>query len=59
LGIGARRADVTGSVAVPIGQVAVGYASVGRSLTRLEEGGTSLSLAGGVAFRFNAAGARP
>lgn len=54
LGIGARRADVTGSVAVPIGQVAVGYASVGRSLTRLEEGGTSLSLAGGVAFRFNA-----
>ena len=54
LGIGARRADVTGSVAVPLGQVAVGYASVGRSLTRLEEGGTSLSLAGGVAFRFNA-----
>jgi hypothetical protein len=59
LGIGARRADVTGSVAVPIGQVAAGYVSVGRSLTSLEEGGTSLSLAGGMAFRFNAARARP
>ena len=58
LGIGARRADVTGSVAVPIGQVAAGYVSVGRSLTSLDEGGAKLSLAGGMAFRFSAAGAR-
>ena len=54
LGIGARRSDVTGSVALPIGQIAAGYVSVGRSLTRPEEGGTSLSLAGGLAVRFNA-----
>ena len=58
MGVGARRADVTGSVAMPIGQIAAGYVSIGRSLTSLEEGGTSLSLAGGLAFRFNAAGAR-
>ena len=55
MGIGARRADVTGSVAVPIGRTAAGYVSVGRSLTSLDEGGTSLSLAGGLAVRFNAA----
>jgi hypothetical protein len=54
LGISARRSDLTGSVALPIGQIAAGYVSVGRSLTRLEEGGTSLSLAGGLAVRFNA-----
>jgi hypothetical protein len=56
--IGARRADVTGSVAVPIGGTAAGYVSIGRSLTSLDEGGTRLSLAGGLAIRFNAAGAR-
>ena len=54
LGVGARRADVTGSVALPLGQVAAGWVSVGRSLTSLDEGGTKLSLAGGMAFRFNA-----
>jgi hypothetical protein len=59
LGIGARRADLTGSVAVPMGQIAAGWVSVGRSLTSLDEGGTRLSLAGGIAVRFNAASARP
>lgn len=54
LGVGARRADVTGSVALPIGQMAAGWVSVGRSLTSLDEGGTSVSLAGGLAVRFNA-----
>ncbi len=54
LGVSARRADVTGSVALPFGQVAAGWVSVGRSLTSLDEGGTKLSLAGGMAFRFNA-----
>jgi len=53
LGVSARRADVSGSVAYPFGQVAVGYVSVGRSLTSIEEGGTAFSLAGGVAVRFN------
>jgi hypothetical protein len=53
LGVSARRADVTGSVAYPFGQVAVGYVSIGRSLTSIEEGGTTFSLAGGLAVRFN------
>ncbi len=53
LGVGAKRADVTGSVAYPFGQAAVGYVSVGRSLTSIEEGGTTFSLAGGLAVRFN------
>jgi hypothetical protein len=59
LGIGARRADLTGSVAIPIGQIAAGWVSAGRSLTSLDEGGTRLSLAGGIAVRFNAASVRP
>ena len=53
LGVSTRRADVTGSVAYPFGQAAVGYVSVGRSLTSIEEGGTTFSLAGGLAVRFN------
>jgi len=53
LGVSARRADLTGSVAYPFGQVAAGYVSVGRSLTSIEEGGTTFSLAGGLAVRFN------
>ena len=59
LGIGARRADVTGSVALPLGRAAASWVSIGRSLTSLEEGGTKLSVAAGFAVRFNAAGARP
>jgi hypothetical protein len=32
-----------GSAAVPIGETMAGFVSVGRSLTSLDEGGTSLS----------------
>jgi hypothetical protein len=56
-GIGARRADVTGSMTLPIGPAAA-WISIGRSLTSIEEGGTKLSIAGGCAVRFNAAGLR-
>lgn len=59
LGIGKQRADVNAGVGYPFGNVAVGYVSVGRSLTSLDEGGTSLSLAGGVAFRFASSSATP
>jgi hypothetical protein len=53
LGVSTRRADVTGSVAYPFGRVAVGYVSVARTLTSIAEGGTTFSVAGGVAVRFN------
>ena len=58
LGVGARRGDVTGSLAYPFGLWGAGYVSVGRSLTSIEEGGTAFSLAGGLAVRFNAASTR-
>ena len=52
LGIGKQRMDVTAGVAYPLAEIAAAYVSVGRSLTSLEEGGTSLSIAGGISFRF-------
>ena len=51
LGIGKQRMDMNVGVAYPLTQSAVTYVSVGRSLTSLEEGGTSLGIAGGVSFR--------
>lgn len=59
LGVSRRRADVTGSVACPLGRWAAAYVSVGRTLTRMDEGGTALSLTGGVSFRFTRAQATP
>jgi hypothetical protein len=59
LGIGARRLDVTWSLSYPFGRVGAGWLSVGRSLSPIDEGGTILSVAGGVAVRFAAARARP
>jgi hypothetical protein len=59
LGIGARRADMTGSVSFPLGQAAAGWFSAGRSLTSLQEGGTKFSLAGGLVVRFSTGAARP
>jgi hypothetical protein len=34
--------------------MAAAFVNVGRSLTSVEEGGTSLALSGGVSFRFSA-----
>jgi hypothetical protein len=51
--VGRQRLDAMGSAAYPLGSVAVAYASVGRSLSSLEEGGTSLALTGGVSVRFS------
>jgi len=59
LGIGRQRVDATAGVAYAIVESAAAYVSVGRSLSSLEEGGTSLSLAGGVSFRFARARATP
>ena len=52
LAVGRQRVDVMGSAAYPLGALAAAYASVGRSLSSLEEGGTSLALSGGVSLRF-------
>jgi hypothetical protein len=52
LGVGKQRMDVTAGVAYPLADIAAAYVSLGRSLTSLEEGGTSLSIAGGISFRF-------
>jgi hypothetical protein len=51
--VGRQRLDAMASAAYPLGSLAVGYASVGRSLSSLEEGGTSLALMGGVSFRYS------
>jgi hypothetical protein len=59
LAVSRQRADVMASVAHAIGGSATGYISVGRSLSSLAEGGTSLALNGGVAIRFSAARATP
>jgi hypothetical protein len=59
LGLGKQRVDVTAGVAYPVMSVAAAYVAVGRSLTSIDEGGTSLSLAGGVSFRFSTSKATP
>jgi hypothetical protein len=59
LGVSRQRADVTGSIGYPLGQLAAAYVSVGRSLTSVDEGGTAFSLAGGVSFRFSTPRATP
>jgi hypothetical protein len=51
--VGRQRIDAMASAAYPLGTLAVAYASVGRSLSSLDEGGTSLALTGGVSFRYS------
>ena len=53
MGIGRQRTDVSFGVAYPLGTMAATFVNVGRSLTSLEEGGTSLALSGGISFRFS------
>jgi hypothetical protein len=59
LAVSRQRADVMASLAHAIGGSATGYVSVGRSLSSLAEGGTSLAINGGVSVRFSAARATP
>ena len=59
LGVGRQRVDVTTSAAYPLGNKAAAFMSVGRSLSSLDEGGTSLALTGGMSFRFAAARPTP
>jgi hypothetical protein len=59
LAVSRQRSDVMASIAHAIGGAATGYVSVGRSLSSLAEGGTSLALNGGVSVRFSALKATP
>jgi hypothetical protein len=53
MGIGRQRMDVSLGVAHQLGTNAAAFVNVGRSLTSVEEGGTSLALSGGISFRFS------
>ena len=53
IGIGRQRMDVSVGAAFPMGTRAASFVNVGRSLTSLEEGGTSLAVSGGISFRFS------
>ena len=59
LGVSRQRVDATVGVAYPMAGIAAAYVSAGRTLTSIEEGGTTLSLAGGVSFRFSTPRAIP
>ena len=59
LGVGKQRMDVNVGVGYPLAEIAAAYVSVGRSLTSIDEGGTSLGISGGISFRFAAAKATP
>ena len=50
--VGRQRADVSIGLAYPIASRAIAYGSIGRSLNGVADGGTSLSLSGGVAMGF-------
>lgn len=52
MGIGRQRMDVSVGAARQLGNMAAAFINVGRSLTSVEEGGTSLALSSGISFRF-------
>jgi hypothetical protein len=58
-GISRQHVDVSGSAAVPLTSRTAAFMSVGRSLSPIEEGGTRLTLSGGLSFRFSAPTATP
>jgi hypothetical protein len=59
MGIGKQRVDVMAGVGYPLAHIAAAYVSVGRTLTSIDEGGTTLSFSAGVSFRFSTAKATP
>jgi hypothetical protein len=52
---GRQRVDLSGSVAHPLSDAVAGYVSIGRSLTSIADGGTSLALSAGFSISFAAA----
>ena len=59
LAIGRQRVDITAGMAYPVTSTAAVFMSVGRSLSSLDEGGTSLALSGGASFSFRTAKTTP
>jgi hypothetical protein len=59
LGLGRQNVNVSGAVAVPVAERVAAFVNVGRTLTPIEEGGTTLALSGGVSIRFSAPAATP
>ena len=53
------RTDVAATLAHPFTSVALGYVSVGRSLTSAADGGTTLGISAGVSFRFSPPSSTP
>lgn len=52
LGQGRNRVDAMVAVAHPLTGAMAGYVSIGRSLTSIDEGGTTLALTGGITVAF-------
>jgi hypothetical protein len=52
LAVSKRRVDLTAGAGYLVTPMAAVYGSMGRTLTSIEEGGTSLALSGGISFRF-------
>ena len=59
MSVSRQHMDVSSSVAVPLTSRAAAFVSVGRSLSKPEEGGTSLALSGGLSIRFSAPSVTP
>jgi hypothetical protein len=58
-GLGRQHADVSVGAAVPAGHIVSVFGNIGRSLTSVDAGGSSLAVTGGIALRFSAASATP
>jgi len=58
-GIGRQNVNVSGAVAVPVTGRIAAFVNVGRTLTRIDAGGTKLALSGGISVRFSAPTSTP
>jgi hypothetical protein len=59
MGVGRQNVNVSGAVAVPVSDRTAAFVNLGRTLTPIEEGGTTLALSGGISIRFSAVAATP
>jgi hypothetical protein len=59
LGVSKQRMDLNAGIGYALGESAVTYVSVGRSLSSIAEGGTTFGISGGVSIRFAAPRATP
>ncbi len=59
VGVGRQNVNVSGAVAVPVSERMAAFVNVGRTLTSIEEGGTTLAVSGGISIRFSAPTATP